>query len=101
MIKNIIIGKNSTITQYIYRYLKNTCVFSANELREKHLKKEIKNCKKINLIFNNFYPSKNLNSIDTNKYKKFCELSLEKISFVCCKVILVSYWKNTEMLFMN
>ena len=83
MIKNIIIGKNSTITKYTYRYLKNTCVLSANELREKLLKKEIKNFKKVNLIFNNFYPSKNLNRVNTNNYKKFCELSLEKTSFVC------------------
>ena len=86
MIKNIIIGKNSTITQYICRFLKNNCVLSANELREEHLKKEIKDCKKINLIFNNFYPSKNLNRLNTNDYKKFCELSLEKTSFVLAKI---------------
>ena len=86
MIKNIIIGKNSTISKYIYRYLKNTCVLSANDLREKLLKKEIKNFKKVNLIFNNFYPSKNLNRVNTNDYKKFCELSLEKTSFVLAKI---------------
>ena len=86
MIKNIIIGKNSSITKYICKYVKNTYVFSANELRETNLKKIIKNCKKINLIFNNFYPSKNLNTLNKNSYKKFCELSLGKISFVLEKI---------------
>ena len=62
--KNIIIGKNSSISKHVSKNLKNSYLFSANELNGIHLLKEIKNCKKINLIFNNFYPSKNLNLLD-------------------------------------
>ena len=84
--KNIIIGKNSSISKHVSKNLKNSYLFSANELNGIHLLKEIKNCKKINLIFNNFYPSKNLNLLDHKNYKKFCELSLEKISFIFEKI---------------
>ena len=82
MIKNIIIGKNSSITKSICKYLKNTYIFSANEITKENFQKQIKKYKKINLIFNNFYPSKNLNSLSSNNYKKLCELSLEKIAIV-------------------
>ena len=82
MIKNIIIGKSSSITKSICKYLKNTYIFSANEITKENFQKQIKKYKKINLIFNNFYPSKNLNSLSSNNYKKFCELSLEKIAIV-------------------
>ena len=84
--KNIIIGKNSSISKYINRYLKNSLLFSANELNETNLIDKFKKFKKINLIFNNFYPSKNLNILNHNDYKKFCELSLEKISLIFQKV---------------
>ena len=80
MIKNIIIGKDSSVTNFVCKYLNNTYVFSANELNINELKAKIKTSKKINLIFNNFYPSKNLNSIGNKNYKKFCELSLENSS---------------------
>ena len=82
MIKNIIIGKSSSVTKFICKYLKNTYTFSANELTNENFQKQIKKYKKINLIVNNFYPSKNLNSMNSNNYKKFCELSLEKIAIV-------------------
>ena len=84
--KNIIIGKNSSISKFVSKNLKNSYLFSANELNKIHLLREIKNCKKINLIFNNFYPSKNLNLLNHKHYKKFCELSLEKISFIFEKI---------------
>ena len=82
MIKNIIIGKNSSITQSICKYLKNTHIFSANELTKENFQKQIKKYKKINLIFNNFYSSKNLNSLNSKNYKKFCELSLDKMATI-------------------
>ena len=80
--KNIIIGKNSLITKEICKYLDNVYIFSANELNKINFNQKIKNFKKINLIFNNFYPSKNLNTMNKNDYRKFCDLSLEKISFI-------------------
>ena len=82
MIKNIIIGKNSLITKEICKYLDNVYIFSANELNKINFNQKIKNFKKINLIFNNFFPSKNLNTMNKNDYRKFCDLSLEKISFI-------------------
>ncbi len=85
MTKNIILGKTSLITRHVSKYLSNAFIFSANELTEIHIKKII-NLKKINIIFNNFYPSKSLNSLTPKEYKKFCELSLEKISLVLEKI---------------
>ena len=86
MIKNIIIGRNSSITSFLCKYLKNTTVLSANELNEFILRKETQDLQKINLIFNNFYPSKNLNTLKISNFKKLCELSLEKIFFVLEKI---------------
>ena len=80
--KNIIIGKNSSISKHVYKKLKNSYLFSANNLNGIYLLNKIKNFKKINLIFNNFYPSKNLNKLNHKNYKIFCELSLEKISLI-------------------
>ena len=80
--KNIIIGKNSSISKHVHKNLKNSYVFSANKLNKKYLLHKIKKYEKINLIFNNFYPSKYLNKLKHNDYKKFCELSLEKISLI-------------------
>ena len=79
MIKNIIIGKNSFLTKSNLKFLKNCSVYSANELNTKKLKDEVKKSKKINIIFNNFFSSKFLNELNYNDYKKFCNLSLEKI----------------------
>ena len=56
MIKNIVIGKNSSISQFVSKYLQNSLVLSANDLDEFNLKNKLKT-RKINLIFNNFYPS--------------------------------------------
>ena len=86
MIKNIIIGKKSTISKFVQKDLQNSIVLSANNLNEFILKKEIEKSKKINLIFNNFYPSKDLNTLTIKNFKKFCELSLEKIFFVLEKI---------------
>ena len=69
--KNIIIGKNSSISKYINKNLKNSLLFSANELDETNLISKFKKFKRINLIFNNFYPSKNLNTLNHNDYRKF------------------------------
>ena len=52
MIKNIVIGKNSSISQFVSKYLQNSLVLSANDLDEFNLNEKIKKFKKINLIFN-------------------------------------------------
>ncbi len=82
MIKNIIIGQNSFVTKSVKKYLKNTVIFSANELSNKSINKNINIYKKINLIFNNFYPSKLLNELNHKNYNDFCDLSLKKISLL-------------------
>ena len=40
--KNIIIGKNSSISKHVQKNLKNSYVFSANKLNEKYLLHKIK-----------------------------------------------------------
>ncbi len=82
MIKNLIIGKNSFITKHNIKYIKNSLIFSANDLNKEKIYTETKKLKKINLIFNNFYPSKFLNDLDYKEYRKLCELSLEKILLI-------------------
>ena len=79
MIKNIIIGKNSSLTKSNLKYIKNCLVYSANNLNLEELNKDIKKIKKINIIFNNFYPSKFLNQLNYQSYNQFRNLSLEKI----------------------
>ena len=81
MIKNIIIGKNSFLTKSNIKFLKNCLIYSANELNKKSFD-NLKKFKKVNIIFNNFYPSNSLNKLNYLEFKKFCNLSLEKIFLV-------------------
>ena len=74
MIKNVIFGKQSRITDAIAKNLKNVEIISANNLDLKKLKNKYK--KKTNFIFNNFYPSFKLNQLNTDDYQKFAELSV-------------------------
>ncbi len=81
MIKNIIIGKNSFLTKSNIKFLKNCLIYSANKLNKKSFD-NLKKFKKVNIIFNNFYPSNSLNKLNYLEFKKFCNLSLEKIFLV-------------------
>ena len=76
---NIIIGKKSFVTKAILNSIKKAEVFSANDFNNVTIKK-IKSKKKINLIFNNFFPSKLLNDLSYKDYQKFEKLSLETIT---------------------
>ena len=78
MIQNIIIGKNSFVTKHILKYLKNSKVYSANDLNIKEFINEINKFNKINIIFNNFFPSNSLNKLSLSDYSKFCYLSLNR-----------------------
>ena len=75
MIKNIIIGKNSHVTNSLVKFLDNKIVFSSNEFSQENLKK-IKSFKKINLIINSFYPAKFLNELTYHNYESFEKLSI-------------------------
>jgi UDP-N-acetylglucosamine 4,6-dehydratase len=85
MIKNIIIGKESFVTKALLKFLKNPLVISTNNLDEKIIKK-IQQFEKINIIFNNFYPSKLLNDIKPDDYNNFNKLSLEKLLEILANV---------------
>ena len=76
MIYNIIIGKNSHVTYSLIKSLKNNVIFSSNKFSTENLQK-IKSYKKINLIFNSFYPAKFLNYLTYREYDSFEKLSLE------------------------
>ena len=75
MIYNIIIGQDSLVTKSLSKFLKNKIIFSSNQLSIENIK-EIKSYKKINLIFNNFYPSKLLNDLTYRNYGNFEKLSI-------------------------
>jgi len=85
MITNIIIGKQSFVTKALLNFIKKAEVFSANDFDEVAVKK-IQSKKKINLIFNNFYPSSLLNSLTYKDYRKFEKLSLESLTSLLSKV---------------
>ncbi len=82
---NIIIGKKSFVTKAILNSIKKAEVFSANDFNDVAIKK-IKSKKKINLIFNNFFPSKLLNELSYKDYRKFEKLSLETITCLLGKL---------------
>jgi len=86
MIKNIIIGQNSFVSKACIKYFKNTVIISANELSIEKIDKEINKYKKINLILNNFYPSKLLDNLNQDNYQTLCSLSLEKIILLFEKI---------------
>ena len=84
MIKNIIIGKNSFLTKSNLKFLKNCSVYSANELNTKKLKDEVKKSKKINIIFNNFFPSKFIKNFVIYRWTKYlmCSRTLSKAKLI-------------------
>ena len=80
--KNIIIGKNSAITNHLKRILPNSKAIS---VREKDFESKIKKIanslflhEKVNIIFNNFYPSRKISSVNEKDYWEFANLSLIK-----------------------
>ena len=75
MIKNIIFGKRSKLTNSIIKKIHNYEVISSSNINYEKLNSG----KKKNYIFNNFYPSFKLNSLNPIQYKKFLELSVIKL----------------------
>ena len=75
--KTIILGKSSFLTKNLKKNIKDLEIFSARQKADiPKIIKEIEKFKKFNLIFNNFYPSNKLNSINDNLYKNFYDQSL-------------------------
>jgi len=80
--KNIIIGKNSAITNHLKRILPNSKAISVREKDFENKIKKIANSlflhEKVNIIFNNFYPSRKISSVNEKDYWEFANLSLIK-----------------------
>ena len=76
---NVIIGKQSNLTNALKKHLLHTVVFSARDPILIDKIKIINKYKKINLIFNNFYPASRINNLNHSNYhlKKFYFLNLE------------------------
>ena len=82
MIKTVIVGKNSFVTKSITKNLTNPVIISATQINKELINYELNKFKKINLVFNNFYPSKFLNKLTHKNFEQFCNLSLENISLI-------------------
>ena len=76
MTHNIIIGKKSVLSDALKKDIKNTTILSANSTEIFKNLKFFKN-KKINLIFNNFYPANKLNTLNKNNYETLNNLALK------------------------
>ena len=78
--KNIIIGKNSNLTTFLKKKISIYAIISAREVDIENKCKEIaltlRKGEKINLIFNNFYPSKKIKALTESDYINFTNLSL-------------------------
>ena len=70
MIKSIIFGKKSKLTESIIKKIKDTQVISITDIDFKKIKLQNKN--KVNYIFNNFYPSHKLNDLNSFRISKIC-----------------------------
>lgn len=73
---NVIIGEESNLTNALSKELSNKIIFS---VRDPKLIKNIKllnKYKKINLIFNNFYPAAKINNLNSSNYADFYKQSL-------------------------
>lgn len=73
---NIIIGKESNLTNALRKILINTFIFSVRDPKLIENIKLLKNYKKINLIFNNFYPAAKINDLSQSNYDVFYKQSL-------------------------
>ncbi|WP_419770616.1 MAG: NAD-dependent epimerase/dehydratase family protein [Candidatus Marinarcus sp.] len=89
MIKNIVIGKNSNLSNHIYKQLSNCSLISSREIfNDVNILLEFK-YENINIIFNNFQPAIELNSIENNS--KYITNSILITSMI------LDYFKNTQI----
>ena len=74
VMKCFIIGKNSNLSRQLSNFIKNTTLVSLSKAGD--IDKILKYKKKFNLIFNNFYPMRLINSLDIKNLDSFYEKSL-------------------------
>ena len=79
MINNIIIGKRSFLSIALKKINKKNILLSISDLSNEKIIEKINNFKKINLVFNNFYPSSKLNSLTFKDYHEFQKLSFQPL----------------------
>ena len=79
---NVIIGKNCSLTSELNKKIKNCLIFSARDPNLETKIKSINYKKKINIIFNNFYPSKRISKVRPANYSEFIKLSLSSTAIV-------------------
>ncbi len=79
MTYNIIIGKRSFLSLSLKKINKKNIIFSISDLLDKSKIKKLNQYKKINLVFNNFYPSSKLNFLKHQDYDEFKKLSIQPI----------------------
>lgn len=73
---NIIIGKDSNLTNSLTKHISNAIIFSGRDPKLIEKIKLLNKYKKINLIFNNFYPAARINNLNHINYTDFYKQSL-------------------------
>ena len=79
MIKNYIIGKRSNLSKNLKKIIPNSILISLKE--KKDVEKLLKEKKRYNIIFNNFYPVSRLNKISTNNLDTFVNETIAMSAF--------------------
>ena len=73
---NIIIGKDSNLTNSLTKHISNAIILSGRDPKLIQKIKLLNKYKKINLIFNNFYPAARINNLNHINYADFYKQSL-------------------------
>jgi FlaA1/EpsC-like NDP-sugar epimerase len=73
---NIIIGKDSNLTNSLTKHIFNAIILSGRDPKLIEKIKLLNKYKKINLIFNNFYPAARINNLNHINYTDFYKQSL-------------------------
>ena len=89
ILKTVIIGKNSNLSNYLTQNIKNSVSFSSRELLTNESILEKYKYQKINLVFNNFQPATKLNILENT------EFYINNSILITAKVL--DCFKNTEI----
>ena len=75
--KTIILGKESVITKALEKKINDCDVFSTRKIDNiAFILNKIHKYKKFNIVFNNFYPTLKISSINEDTYEKFYDQSI-------------------------
>ncbi len=89
ILKTVIIGKNSNLSNYLTQNIKNSVSFSSRELLTNESILEKYKYQKINLVFHNFQPATKLNILENT------EFYINNSILITAKVL--DCFKNTEI----